>query len=218
LTDHQATDTMRFMSRRVGLLGGTFDPIHVGHLIVARAVRERFELDPMVVIPSARPPHKLLPDLTGAPHRLAMARLAVADEPGLEVSHCEMRRDGPSYTIDTVAEFREAWGPDAEIVWVIGADTLGELVSWHRVGELVDACRIVVAARPGWETQDLSALRSRLSAEQIARLQDNVVETPRIDVSATDIRRRIAEGRSIRWLVPESVQTYIEQHGLYRAY
>lgn len=204
------------MSQRVGLYGGTFDPIHVGHLIVARAVRERLELERVILIPSARPPHKPAVTLADAPHRLAMARLAVAHEPGLAVSDCELRRSGPSYTIDTVAEFRQSLGPDAEIVWIIGADTLGELASWHRVGELVDACRFVIAVRPGWETRDTSSLRGPLSDEQIDRLEASVIETPRIDVSATDVRQRIARGRSIRWLVPDSVRAYIAQHILYQ--
>jgi len=204
------------MATRVGLYGGTFDPIHIGHLIVARAVREQLALDRMVLIPSARPPHKPHPDLTDAVHRLAMARLAVDGEPELEISDCEARRTGPSYTIDTVQAFRKASGPQAEIIWVIGADTLAELASWHRIDELVDACQIVIAARPGWESPDPAPLCGRLGDEQIDRLRGGMIETPRIDVSATEIRRRVAEGRSIRWLVPEPVHQYIAQHGLYR--
>jgi nicotinate-nucleotide adenylyltransferase len=204
------------MATRVGLYGGTFDPIHVGHLIVARAVHEQLSLDRMVVIPSARPPHKSPMGLTASSHRLAMARLAVESEPGFEVSDCEAKRTGPSYTIDTVAEFRGTLGPDAELIWIIGADTLGELASWYRVGELVEACRFIVVARPGYESPDLTALRAQLTAEQINRLRDSLIDTPRIDISATEIRQRVGKGSSIRWLVPESVCRYIIDHQLYR--
>jgi len=206
------------MAMRVGLYGGTFDPIHVGHLLVARAVRERLGLDRMVLIPTAQPPHKSPDDLTPAPHRLAMARLAVGDEAGIEVSDCETRRPGPSFTIDTVAQFRADLGRQAEIVWLIGSDSLRELPSWHRVEDLVDACRIVIAIRPGWESPDWMLLRTRLRADQIERLAAGMLsETPRIDISATDIRRRAADGLSIRWLVPEAVERYIVEHGLYGA-
>lgn len=203
------------MAARIGLYGGTFDPIHVGHLIVARAVRERLDLERVVLIPSARPPHKPRSALTDASHRLAMTQLAVEGEPDLDVSDCETRRDGPSYTIDTVAEFRERLGPEAEIVWVIGADSLAELASWYRVEALADACRMVIAARPGWDRPDLTPLHGTLREDQIASLKRDLIETPRIDVSATDVRRRVAEGLSIRWLVPESVRDYITEHGLY---
>ena len=203
------------MAVRVGLYGGTFDPIHVGHLIVARAARERLGLDRMILIPSAHPPHKPSADLTDASHRVAMSKLAVEGESDLEVSDCEVRRTGPSYTIDTVAEFRDRFGPDADLIWLIGADTLGELAGWHRVEDLVDACRVVTLARPGWESPDIEPLRSRLSGEQIARLCDDHIDTPRIDISATDIRRRLADGKSVRWLVPEPVHQYVVGHGLY---
>lgn len=205
------------MIPRVGLYGGTFDPIHAGHLIVARAVRERLSLGRLILIPSAQPPHKSLHRVTDASHRLAMTRLAVEGQPGLEVSDCEIRRTGPSYTIDTVGRFRQELGPEAEMVWLIGADSLRELAGWHRVDELVGACRIVVAARPGWESPDLSPLRARLRPEQIEQLIAGRLETPRIDISSTDIRSRVACGLSIRWLVPEAVERYIFEHRLYGA-
>ncbi len=206
------------MPARIGLYGGTFDPIHLGHLIVARAVRELLAMERMILIPSARPPHKAAEETTAAAHRLAMTRLAADGEPGMEVSDCEIKRSGPSYTIDTVAEFRRRLGDDVELNWIIGADTLRELATWHRVEELVDACRFVVAARPGSESPDLDPLREVLRDEQIDRLRANRVETPLIDISATEIRRRVADGRSIRWLVPESVRAYIHEHRLYRTH
>jgi len=204
------------MGARVGLFGGTFNPVHVGHLIVARAVLEHLGLERMVLIPSANPPHKSPQAVAGAEDRLAMLRLAIADEPGFDLSACEIERPGPSYTIDTVAAFRREWGDKAELHWLIGSDSLSELASWHRVAELVGMCRIVTAARPGREVPDLSALGGRVGERQIQRLRDGILPTPRIDISASEIRRRVRQGRSVRWLVPTAVAQYIDRRGLYR--
>jgi nicotinate-nucleotide adenylyltransferase len=204
------------MSQGIALFGGTFDPIHHGHLIVGRAVAEVLDCARVVFIPAQNPPHKVGRGLTDAAHRLAMARLAVADEPRFDVSDIEIRRTGLSYTILTVEAFRREVGPEVPLAWIIGGDTLPELHTWYRVRELVDACRIVTAVRPGFEAPDLAPLRRSLSAEQIERLRADVLTTPRIDISATQIRRRVRESRSIRYLVPESVGGYIAASGLYR--
>jgi len=203
------------MAAVVALFGGSFDPIHNGHLIVARSVAEQLGASRLVFIPAATPPHKRHNDLVPAEDRLAMVRLAVAGESGWEVSDCELRRNGPSYTIDTVMEFRERLGADTPIAWVIGADTLPELASWYRVEELVELCRIVTAARPGWERPDVAPLRTRLADAHVRRLAGDILDTPRIDIAATDIRRRVREGRSIRYLVPDAVREYIERRRLY---
>lgn len=204
------------MAETVVLFGGSFNPIHNGHLIVARCVAEQLNASRVILIPSANPPHKNAADLAEAADRMEMARRAIDGEPGWEVSDCEARRQGPSYTFDTVAQFRHALGPQCELCWIIGADTLTELVSWYRVGELVELCRIVTAARPGWERPDLDILRSRLTQPQIDRLVGDVLATPRIEISGTQIRRRIREGRSVRYLVPDAVREYIQQRPLYR--
>jgi len=203
------------MGVRVGLFGGTFNPVHIGHLIVARAVFEHLKLERMVLIPSANPPHKSLEGVADAEDRLAMLRLAVTDEPGFDISGCEIERPGPSYTIDTIMAFRRELGDRAELHWLIGADSLSELAGWHRVGELVGICRIVTAARPGWESPDLSALIERVGEREVGRLRDDILPTPRIDLSASEIRRRIREGQSVRWLVPAEVASYIVRRGLY---
>ncbi len=203
------------MSTAIALYGGTFDPIHFGHLIAARSVAEQLGVDRTIFIPSAAPPHKDNHAVTPAAHRLEMVRRAVDGEPGFEVSDCEIRRTGPSYTVDTIAHFREELGANAALYWIIGADSLTELVGWYRVGELADACRIVTASRPGCDDQELGVLQRSLTDAQIAAIRDRVLTTPQIDISATDIRQRVREGRSIRYLVPEPAREYIIEQSLY---
>ncbi|MDO8630201.1 MAG: nicotinate-nucleotide adenylyltransferase [Phycisphaerales bacterium] len=205
------------MAERIGLYGGSFNPIHCGHLIVARSIRERLDLGRVVFLPSRHPPHKAEGGLAAAEHRSEMVRLAIAGEPGFEFSDYDLTRDGPCYTIDTVFHFLARFGPGVELSWIIGGDSLAELPTWRRTRELVDACRIVTAARPGVGGVDWEALGKLFDDVQIQRLRDGVVDTPMIDISSTDIRCRTRDGRSIRYLVPDCVRDYIDEHGLYRA-
>ena len=205
------------MSARIALYGGTFDPIHVGHLITARSVAEQLDVERVIFVPSASPPHKLDVPITPAEHRLEMVRLAIDGEPGFEVSDCEIRRTGPSYTFDTIMNFRRTVSADAMVYWFIGADSLAELASWHRIAELVRQCRIITASRPGFEQPDLSTLGARLTTDDLASIRDGILTTPRIDVAATEIRRRVGEGVSIRFLVPESVREYVHDRCLYQS-
>ena len=204
------------MAHGVALFGGTFDPIHHGHLIAARAVAELLEYERVVFIPAPNPPHKIGHDLADAAHRLEMVRRAIEGESCFEVSDIELCRPGPSFTILTVQAYRQEVGPDVPLAWIVGGDSLAELHTWFRVDELVRLCRIVTAVRPGYETPDLSRLCRGLNREQIEQLTRDVLTTPRVDIASTDIRRRIREGRSIRFLLPEKVRDYIEQHALYR--
>lgn len=191
--------------------GGSFNPIHVGHLICARAVAEAGGFDRVVLFPSAQPPHKPgSADLAPAEDRLAMCGLAAAEQGELfEVEDLELRRSGPSYTIDTAAELRRRGWP--EVHWLVGADMLMSLPKWHRAGELLQQVAFVVMARPGW-TLDWSLL-----PEPYRRLKANVIEAPLIQLGATEIRQRVAAGRSIAYLTVPSVVKYIHEHGLYRA-
>jgi nicotinate-nucleotide adenylyltransferase len=205
------------MSLRIGLCGGSFDPIHFGHLISARSIAEQLDLSQVVLVVSARPPHKGGLELTDATHRLAMARLAVAGDALFEVSDVELHRAGPSYTIDTVAEFRKRLGPDVELVWIIGADSLPELPTWHRIAELVKQVRIVTATRPGWNPPVKNSLTAVVGAECAGQLFADCLTTPAIDISATQIRSRVKSGRSIRYLTPVEVASYIESNRLYHS-
>ncbi len=201
----------------VALYGGSFNPVHHAHLIAARAVAENLDISRVVLIPSANPPHKQSSsDLADAGHRLEMVRLAIAGEPLFEASDIEIQRSGPSYTILTVQAFRESLGAGVPLYWIIGADSLVELGTWYRISELLDLCRIVTAARPGFDAPDLRVLEPPLTAEQTHRLREGILATPQIDISATGIRRRIGQGRSVRHLLPDAVIDYLERHQLYR--
>ncbi len=203
------------MADRLALLGGSFDPIHLGHLIAARSVVEQLSLSRAVLIPSPRPPHKTPTTMTDARHRLEMARLAVEGDPLFEVSDVELRRPGPSYTIDTVAAFRRERGREVELFWIIGADSLPELPSWYRVAELVRMVRIVTATRPGWVAPATDRLAAALGRAEAEVVLGSCMPTPAIEISSTDIRRRVRSGQSIRYLVAEPVASYIHQNRLY---
>lgn len=193
--------------------GGTFNPIHHGHLLVARAVAEARGFDRVVLIPSAQPPHKPgSADLAAADDRLIMCQLAVEGSPGssglFEVNDLELRRHGPSYTIDTARSLtRQGWG---KIHWLIGGDTLPLLSTWHEPQALLREVEFIVVERPG----------SEIDWDQVPpeyrHLRQNCVAAPRIDISATDIRRRRAAGRPIDFLTPGPVVRYILDKGLYR--
>ena len=205
------------MSSRVGLYGGSFDPIHFGHLISARSLAEQLDLSRVILIPSARPPHKENVQLTSAKHRFEMVRLAVEEDALFEVSNVELLREGPSYTFDTVNEYRRRLGQDTELFWFIGADSLPELPTWYRVADLVRQVTIVTATRPGWTPPDEDSIIAAVGREEARKLLFNCYPTPAIDISSTENRARVAAGRSIRYLTPDPVWSYIASHGLYRS-
>jgi nicotinate-nucleotide adenylyltransferase len=205
------------MSERVFLFGGTFDPVHHGHLIVARAVAEEIGAARITLVPAASPPHKPPAD-SSSDDRLAMLRLAVRDDPLFEICTLELNRSGPSYTIDTVEAILADRGPACRVSLVIGADTLDGVASWYRAEDLLGKVALVVARRPGAESAaDVQAVLSRrLGPELAGRIEAASVATPLLDISSTEIRRRVAAGRSIRYLTPDSVLSYILDRGLYR--
>lgn len=191
---------------KIGFLGGSFDPVHSGHLAVAQDVRNRLALDRMVLVPAAQAPLKANGVQASAEDRLAMLRLAIQDESGLAVDDCELQRPGVSYTIDTVRELRRRY-PGDDLYWVIGADQVEKLESWKDAGELVQLVQFVGVARPGFLLK---------TPEGLAGLRIHQCETRRMDVSSSEIRRRIREGRSLENLCPQKVVAYITEKGLYR--
>ncbi len=191
---------------RIGIYGGTFNPMHIGHLIVIESVREQLQFDRLLFIPSANPPNKSDPSLAPASDRLQMARLGVEGNPDFEVSDIETNRGGISYTVDTLKSLSALY-PRATLSLIIGADNLIEFQTWKSPNEIVDRAELVVMNRPGYAVQGAKSELSRLAKH---------VNVPQIGVSGTDIRRRVKLGRSIRYLVPRTIEEYIRQKGLYR--
>ncbi|MFL5624244.1 MAG: nicotinate-nucleotide adenylyltransferase [Ktedonobacteraceae bacterium] len=203
-------------TRRIGLLGGTFDPIHYGHLVVAEEVRAALNLIEMIFVPAGQPPHKQGEIITPAAHRLAMLELAITSNPHFSISLVELDRPGPSYTVDTLRLLRQQWGAQTALYFVIGWDGLEELSSWYDPeGILEQVTHLVAIHRPGYE--EVSGYRTRLE-ERLPALKQRLLTTsaPQLDISATDLRQRVAEGRPIKYQTPEAVEYYIAQHGLYR--
>ncbi len=198
---------------KVGILGGTFDPIHFGHLATAESVREIFALDEVLFIPSARPPHKIERHVTPDVHRLMMTYLATRSNEKFTVSPMEFLRDGLSYTLDTMNALTEKFGAAAELFFIIGADSMADLSKWYRARELVSKVHFIATKRPGVEV-DLPALEKFFGEERMAHIHK--VETPGLEISSTDIRERVRAGRSIKYLVPEVVEEYIAKERLYK--
>jgi nicotinate-nucleotide adenylyltransferase len=190
----------------VGLFGGSFNPPHIAHLVVAEAVRDQFGLDAVWWIPCATPPHKPTDKLVPARHRLAMTQRATAGHPDFEVSDLEVQREGVSYTVDTVRALQDAY-PETAFALIIGSDTLHNFATWHRPDEIADRVPLIVYKRSGVTTS---------VADPRFANQAHFAAAPQMDVSSTEIRARCRHGRSIRYFVPEAVRAYIEKHALYR--
>lgn len=189
----------------LGIYGGTFNPPHLAHLIIAETVRDQFGLDRVLWVPSGQPPHKNAGDLAAPHHRLAMTRLAVEENPHFAVSEVEVAREGPSYTVDTLDVLQRDY-PGAALHLLIGGDSLSQLASWYRPEAILERARLAVYNRPG---ADLSDVPDRIAAR--ARF----AASPLLAISGTEIRARLRRGASIRYLVPEAVRAYIRVHRLY---
>ncbi|MET1068432.1 MAG: nicotinate-nucleotide adenylyltransferase [Pseudomonas prosekii] len=210
--------------RRIGVLGGTFDPVHIGHLRGALEVAEYLGLDELRLTPSARPPHRSTPQVS-AQDRLAMVECAVVGVAPLVVDARELQRDKPSYTIDTLELMRAEMAADTQVFLLLGWDAFCGLPTWHRWEELLQHCHILVLQRPDADSEPPDALRNLLAARSVSdplALKGPsgqiafVWQTP-LAVSATQIRQLLASGKSVRFLVPDAVLAYIDAHGLYRA-
>ncbi len=199
--------------RRIGIFGGSFNPIHLAHLIVADRFVEHMQLERCYFVPAASPPLKPLnaPDIAPAEHRLAMVERAIAGHPAFCVDTCELDRGGISYTIDTIATFRQRF-PEAELFLLIGADQAMEFHRWHRWEQIVEQVRLCIAPRP---TVPLADFQKQLQA--LRHADPIVLELPLLGISSSEIRQRIARGLSVRYLVPEAVLAYIHAQHLYQA-
>ena len=195
-----------------GVFGGTFDPIHLAHLAVAEAARDAFGLLRVLFIPAAQPPHKPGRDISPVEDRLAMVEAAVEGNPAFEVSRLEIERSGPSYTVDTLTALCEA-APGDRLALILSAESYSEFGSWHEPRRILDLAALVVAPRVGYADADPDLIARQFPE---ARATVAFMDGPRIRLSASEIRQRAAESRSVRYLVPDAVAAYISDHGLYQ--
>lgn len=193
-------------------MGGTFDPIHFGHLVTAEEALVQFNLDRVVFMPTGLPARKTQQQVTSAEHRYLMTVIATAANPDFEVSRMEIERPGTTYTVDTLKALRDASGPGTELFFITGADAVWEIVTWKDAEEFADLCTFIAATRPGY---DLNAAREQ-HAEALRKLRIEFIEVPALAISSTDIRQRRSERRPVRYLLPEPVVAYIEKYRLYR--
>jgi nicotinate-nucleotide adenylyltransferase len=196
----------------LGILGGTFDPIHVGHLAVAEEAREALGLARVLFVPAGQPPHKVPGSVSRVGDRVAMVQLAIADNPAFELSMIEVQREGPSYTVDTLEALART-NPGAQLHLILSAETFAELPTWHEPERLFEVARMAVVPREGYPAPDPAWL-----ARAFPGREDRVeyLGGPRLELSSTALRARVAAGRSIRYLVPAAVEAYIADHDLYR--
>jgi nicotinate-nucleotide adenylyltransferase len=200
---------MSLRDRRIGILGGTFDPIHIGHLIIASCAADALGLETVQLMPAQTPPHKRGMTVSNVEHRVAMVKLAIEDDSRFSFSALDLRMDAPSYTAELVERIGAAH-PESELFFIAGADSLRDFPFWHAPQRILAHARLAIAARPGIEISG-----TVLDAVPRLRERTSLFESPLMEISATAIRRRVQIGHSIRYLVPDSVETYIRRHGLY---
>ena len=198
---------------KIGVLGGTFDPVHRGHVAVAETARDALSLSKLLMVPAGQPPFKDGGPISPAEYRLAMLRLAIEGITGVEVSDIEVERPGPSYTVDTIAELRTQYRDSDEIYFIIGWDTLEQFPAWREPERILNMCRLAAVPRPGWDRPDIRALEVKLPGISERTMY---LDEPHADISASAIRKMVEDGQSIEDLVPEPVAEYIKEHKLYR--
>ena len=203
-------------TRRVGVLGGTFDPVHYAHLVIAEEVYAALDLSEVVFVPAGHPPHKPQSLVAAAHHRVAMLELAIAGNPHFSISLVDLERPGPSYTVDTLRLLRQQWGEQTSLYFVIGWDSLEDFLTWRDpAGVLAQLSYLVAVRRPGYNEENgyRASLEARLPGITQRLL---VVPAPQLEISSTDLRERVAEGRPIKYQLPQPVEHYIEQNNLYQ--
>jgi nicotinate-nucleotide adenylyltransferase len=199
----------------MALFGGTFDPIHPGHTAVAAAAGESIGAEKVVFIPARRSPLKAFFPEAGDEDRLAMISLAISGNVGFELSDYELKKTGPSYTLETVRYFQSKLGGNTVIYWLAGADSLEDLPHWYGAQELIDECNLAVMYRAGFKAPDFLRFEPVWGRQRVDKLQRNVIKTPLIDISSTEVRKRFAAGRDVSGMVCPKVLQYIREHGLY---
>ncbi|MFO7742815.1 MAG: nicotinate-nucleotide adenylyltransferase [Anaerolineae bacterium] len=195
----------------MGVIGGTFDPPHYGHLVLAENARVQLQLDRVLFVPAGEPPHKPERPITPAPHRTAMVEATVAENAAFVLSRVDLDRPGPHYSVDMLGILRDLHRA-AMLFFLIGGDSLAEFLSWRNPGGIVEQAHLAVMGRPGWEA-DVASLEERLPG---IRERLTWLDAPHLEISGTDLRRRVRDGLPIRYLVPPPVLGYVREHGLYR--
>lgn len=200
---------------RIGIYGGSFDPVHFGHLLLAETCREQLPLERVVFVPTGIPPHKREQRVSPAEHRLAMLELATAGNPAFEISRCEIDRPDVSYTVDTLRWFAENF-PDDDLFLLLGSDMFHDLPNWREPEQIVQFATPVPVRRGGHDNPDVRRLSKIVSSQQVEIVRNLMVYMPEMALSSSELRERVALGRSIRYRTPRSVEMYIQTHGLYR--
>jgi len=203
--------------RKITLFGGTFDPIHLGHTTVAANAAKHIGAEKIVFIPAKRSPLKNFFPKASDDDRLTMIALAIAENKNFQLSDYELNKPEPSYTLETVRQFQAEYGLATHIYWLTGADSIDELPHWYGIVELIDACILSVMYRAGCEPPDFAEFKAIWGSERVEKLQKNVIKTPLIDISSTEIRNRLAVGEDVSDILHPSVADYIRKHGLYQS-
>jgi len=203
--------------RKIALFGGTFDPIHLGHTRVAADAAEHIGAEKTVFVPAKRSPLKGFLPRANDNHRLKMISLAIAGEKNFQVSDYELKRPAPSYTLATIRKFQADYGRETSIHWLIGADGVDDLTYWYKITELIDACNLTTMYRAGCEPPDFAKFEEIWGRERIEKLQRNIIQTPLVDISSTEIRDRIAKNGDFTKLLQPAVADYIRKNGLYQS-
>ena len=202
--------------KRIGIMGGTFDPVHLGHLVAAETARNEFKLDQVVFIPAGDPPHKKNYSVTDAEDRFAMTVLATTHNRHFAVSRIEIERCGPSYTIDTVNQLREKLGQDVELFFITGADAILDIIKWKHPAELLKTCKFIALTRPGYNLDELDTIIEKLGFHDWeTKGIINILEIPAVNISSTEVRNMVRCGHSIGYMVPDLVEDYIVKNNLY---
>lgn len=199
--------------KRIAVMGGTFDPIHYGHLVAAEAVRDQYNIERVIFMPTGHPPHKKDRKITDPEHRYLMSILATETNPYFFVSRVEIDREGYTYTIDTIKELKNIYGKDTEIFFITGADAFLEILTWKRSDELLTLCNFIAATRPEYDKDELIAGIEKIKGDYASRF--HFIDIPALSISSTDIRQRVETGRTIKYLLPEAVEQHIYKYGLY---
>ena len=204
------------LKRKIVLFGGTFDPIHLGHTAIAAAAAEHIGADKIIFIPTKRSPLKDYFPEASDDDRVAMIATAIAENKKFQLSDCELKKPEASYTLETVRQFRADYGSDTLIYWLVGTDSIDELPRWYKITELIDECNLCVMFRAGFQPPDFAKFTAIWGPQRVEKLRRNVIQTPLIDISSTEIRKRLAAGLDVADMLHSSVIDYIRKNHLYQ--